>query len=260
MKKKIMSLILCFFIVFHYTCTSCFAGKTWIISNIWHNKLGKISIIAVGTASIYFISKIVYNHINKPQINLPAPRPPKNGFFKIILQGGEAGEIDNVKRQFNGDKDILELKDVVLYGSYFQISPAVKYGDINVKFQIFTTPSILLPDAEPREHRVRNIQDAHRNIIFFDAENLNIELIYQYVDLCREAENPYIILVPIIDQHSQQLCIKNIGQIKKLFPNITISKNFIVKSNKYGQIKCGYFDQQSADDVRHEILDLNLFF
>ena len=128
-----------------------------------------------------------------------------------ILTAGEcaAREYNNVKRQFNGDKDVMELKNVVLYGSYFQTLPVFEYGDTTARFKIFTTPSILLPGSEGREYRIHNIRNSHRNIIFFDSED-NIELIFQYIQLCRETKNPYIILAPIINQIYQAPCLNNV--------------------------------------------------
>lgn len=166
MKKKIVSLVLCFCIVFNCISTAFAKKKMSMISNIWNNSLAKMSVVMGDAALLFFISKEIYNYVNTPKTNCPISRPPENGVFKIILLGGESGEIDNVKRQFNGDKDIMELKNVVLYGSYFQTSPIFEYGDTTARFKIFTTPSILLPGSEERECRIHNIRNSHRNIIF----------------------------------------------------------------------------------------------
>ena len=114
----------------------------------------------------------------------------------------------------------MDLENTVLYGSYFQMSQIHKYSCTPIRLKIFTTPSILLPGDEPHKSRIHSIMDAHRNIIFFDAENLNVLLIFQYVNLCRETEDLCIILVPIISPDVQPLCNNNIRQIKSSFPEI----------------------------------------
>lgn len=259
MKKKNVSLLLCFSIILNCIFTVC--AKTpppRPRTNI--DKIGKMCIIAGGTASIIFMSKIIYDYVHRHRIPHPISRPPENVAFKIVLHGGEAGEIDNVKRQFNNDKDIIQMQDILIYGTYFQSSPVFENNGTPIKFKIFTTPSILLPNSEPRECRMNYIKNSHRNIIFFDAENLNIPLIFQYVNLCRETQDPYIILVPIINPNFQSTCYNNISQIKSLFSEIKMSDNFITKSNRCSQIVCGDFNQESVDAVRSEVLNLGLFF